>query len=112
MNSTAVDPKREDLGTATIQGLVANGHRSTFTTPVGRVGNDQPLVRTVEMWFAASLGLEVRRIIDDPQTGRSDRELVNLDASEPPASAFQPPEDYKVNVEELHPVACAAGSTP
>lgn len=110
--SMASSPQREDLGTATIQGVVANGHRCTFATPGGAVGNDQPLVRTIETWFAPSLGIEVRRIVDDPRSGRSDKELVNLDRSEPPASTFQPPDDYQVKTEELHPVACPAVSTP
>jgi hypothetical protein len=56
--------------------------------------------------MAPSLGLEPRQTIEDPRIGKRTRELVNLTLEEPDPSLFQPPADYKVTTEELHPVAC------
>jgi hypothetical protein len=93
----------EDLGTATIQGVEAHGTRTTFLTPAGAAGNDQPLARVIEDWNAPSLHLQLRRIVDDPRTGKMDRELVNLTRGEPDAALFQIPEGYEVVNEDMVP---------
>jgi hypothetical protein len=100
------EPKMEDLGTTTIEGVEAQGHRWTMVIPVGQIGNDRELVQTNESWFAPSLGFEVRRINDDPRSGKSTTEVTHLDLSEPPLATFQPPEGYEVTVEEMHQVPC------
>jgi len=97
---------REELGTDTIMGVEVRGYRTTVTTPVGRIGNDQPLVSTTETWTAASLGITVRQISEDPRMGKTTREMVNLDLSEPEPSVFQPPAGYEVLNEEMHEVPC------
>jgi hypothetical protein len=89
-------------------GVEVRGRRVTLTTPVGRVGNDVPLVRTVETWRAPSLGAVLRRIVDDPRTGKSDFEVVSLDLNEPDPSVFAPPEGYQVIDEEMHQIPCHA----
>jgi len=103
---SALTTSREDLGTQTIQGLVANGSRITTTTPAGAAGNDAPLVRTMESWNARSLGLVVRSVLDDPRNGKRTRELVELNQGEPELSSFQPPADYEMVTEEMHEVPC------
>jgi hypothetical protein len=105
-------PKSEDLGTAIIEGVEVHGRRTTLTTPAGEVGNDQPLVSTTESWSAPSLGITLRSVRDNPQSGKSTTEVVRLDLTEPPLSTFQPPEGYKVIVEELHQVACREPGQP
>jgi|ERR1035441_5582248 hypothetical protein len=95
-----------------IQGVEAHGHRYTTEIPAGQIGNDKPLVRVEENWMAPSLGIQVRRISDDPQQRKTTMELVKVDLSEPPVSAFQPPEGYEVQTEELHQVACPAPGQP
>ena len=99
-------PKIADLGSISIQGVEAHGQRITRTIAVGEVGNDQTIVTVEENWMAPSLGLELRQSTEDPRTGKRTRELVNLTLEEPDPSLFQPPADYKVTTEELHPVAC------
>jgi hypothetical protein len=96
-------PVREILGAATILGVEATGTRFTTTTPVGEIGNDQPLVSTRESWFAGDLSLELRYIDDDPRRGKTVKELVKLDLSEPDPVLFQPPEGYEVVTEEMVP---------
>jgi hypothetical protein len=100
-------PQREELGTDTILGVEVQGARMTRTTPAGRIGNDEPLLRTEEIWSAPSLGgLVLREITDDPRTGKSTREAVSLDLSEPDPAVFQPPEGYEIVDQELHEVPC------
>jgi len=99
-------PTREDLGTESVQGLEAHGYRWTMTIPTGQVGNDQPLVTVQESWTAPSLGIEVRHLSESPQSGKTRKELVSLDLSEPPIHTFQPPDGYEVTTTQLHPVAC------
>ncbi len=107
LRQAPIKPQREDLGTDTIMGVEVKGFRITHTTPPGRIGNDVPLVRTEEIWTAPSLGgMVLREITDDPQSGKSTRELVSLDLSEPDPSVFAPPEGYEVVDEQMHPVPC------
>lgn len=104
----------EDLGTETIQGVEARGHKTTITTPAGMVGNDEPLVETLEVWMAIGIGpsgLVVREIRDDPQSGRTTRELTSLTLGDPPLSTFQPPEGYEIVTREM-PVPQCAGTQP
>jgi len=94
-----VKPTVEDLGTQTIDGVEARGRRTTVTTPAGAVGNDQPLVRTDELWTATAPGLKglvAREISDNPQSDKTTRELSNLTQAEPDASVFQPPASYEI----------------
>ena len=97
---------RENLGTQTIQGVVATGSRSTMTTPAGADGNDASLVRTIETWNARSIGLIVRTVSDDPRTGKRTKDLVELNQGEPEPAAFQPPEGYEIVTEDMHEVSC------
>ena len=104
--------KMEDLGTTTIQGVEAHGHRWTTVIPVGQIGNDREMVSTNEVWTATNLGITMRRVSDSPQGGKTTTEVVHLDLSEPPLSTFQPPEGYEVVTEELHKVACQGSRIP
>jgi hypothetical protein len=102
------DRKIEDLGTTTIEGVEAIGHRTTTTIPPGEVGNDQPLVITDESWWSqgTGFGLLLRSVREDPRTGTTTREVTRLDQGEPDPSLFDPPQGYEVKVVELHQVAC------
>lgn len=104
---TDQDWKSEDLGTKTIAGVEVQGHRRTTTIPIGKIGNDRPIIQVSESWAAPALfGLELSRIDDDPLNGTTRTELIKLDLSEPPQSAFLPPDGYEVVHIELHKVLC------
>ena len=96
-------PVVENLGTETIQGVEARGRRITTTTPAGTIGNNEPLVRTSETWTAIEpgfFGLMVRQSTDDPQFGKTTKELTSFTQGEPDASLFQPPSEYEIVTRE------------
>jgi hypothetical protein len=92
----------DDLGTQTINGVLAQGRRMTRVIPAGREGNDQSITVTTESWISPELRTEVLRITDDPRTGNSRMELSDIDPGEPDPSLFQAPEGY--TVQEMEPV--------
>lgn len=100
-------PTIEDLGSQSIDGVEAHGHRFTTTIPAGEIGNDEPLVTTHEDWISTEFGIVVRNLSDDPRSGKRTRELVDFAPGDPDPTTFQPPEGYQIIVEELHQVACA-----
>jgi hypothetical protein len=87
-------------------GVEVRGTRTIWTTPEGQVGNDRPLVVYNETWIAPSLGIALRQVSDDPRTGKTTREVVNLELGEPDMANFQPRGGYTVVTEVLHQVAC------
>ena len=95
-------PTVEDLGTQVIEGVEANGQRTTRTIPAGAEGNDQPIQITSEIWTSAKPRLLLLNITNDPRYGESVTRLTNLVLDEPPADLFQVPADY--TVVELQPV--------
>ena len=101
-------PVFEDLGTTTIQGLEAHGHRFTTTIQAGEIGNDEPIVSTQEDWTSTEFHISLRDLTDDPRTGKRTRELVDFSQSEPDPTTFQPPEGYDVTTEEMHQITCGS----
>jgi hypothetical protein len=95
----------EKLGTRSIAGVQCDGTKEVTTISAGEQGNDLPIVSSTEFWIARGLGLLMLQINDDPRTGRTVIEAVDFSSSEPPASLFAPPPDYKI--EEV-PVRTAA----
>ena len=86
----------EDLGTQTIEGISAEGHRYTTTWPVNSQGNDAPLVSASESWTAAELGLVIVQKMNDLRNGETVRRFKNINRGEPDPSLFQMPADYTV----------------
>jgi hypothetical protein len=94
--------KREPLGTDVIDGIQAEGTRTSITTPTGVEGNDRPLTRVCEVWHAEELKITMLSKCKDPRSGNSTLRLQNLERSEPDAELFQVPADYTI-VEETGP---------
>jgi hypothetical protein len=88
--------KKEDLGTQTIEGVRAEGTRTTTTLPAGAIGNERPIVVVGERWFAPELGVVVLSKHSDPRLGNTTYRLTNLRRSDPEAALFQVPEGYTV----------------
>ena len=74
----------------------AQGTRTTRTIPAGAIGNEKPIVITVERWYSPDLQMNVMIKRSDPRTGENVFQLTNIMRSEPDASLFQVPPDYTV----------------
>jgi len=89
--------KTESLGTQTIEGLQAQGTRTTFTIAANAMGNEAPIQIVSERWYSADLQMVVLSKRSDPRTGETVTRLTNINRSEPSAALFQIPADYKVS---------------
>jgi hypothetical protein len=88
------------LGTQTINGVSAQGTRITRTIPAGEIGNQKPIVITIEKWYSPELQETVMTKRSDPRMGETVFQLTNIQRAEPAATLFQVPADY--TVEEGH----------
>lgn len=94
------DPvKTESLGKQVIEGVEAEGTRSTITIPVGRIGNDRPLKIVSERWFSPELQIVVLSKHNDPFSGENVYRLSTINRDEPPLTLFEVPADYRVTEE-------------
>lgn len=100
--------KSEALGRQTIEGVPADGTRTTLTIPAGQIGNEQPIQIVTESWYSTDLQAVVMSKRTDPRTGESVFRMANLTRAEPAASLFQVPADYKVS-EVVRPQRNGAG---
>jgi len=88
--------KTETLGQKTIEGVVAEGTRTTMTIPAGRIGNEQPIQVVTERWYSPELQTVVLSKHSDPRSGETVTRLANISRAEPPRSLFEVPSEYKV----------------
>jgi hypothetical protein len=90
------DAKVEDLGTQVINGVPAQGKRTTHTIPANTIGNQLPIVNVDESWFSPELQTVVESKRTDPRFGDTVFDLKNIQKGDPPAALFQVPGDYTV----------------
>jgi hypothetical protein len=88
--------KKESLGTQTINGVVAEGTRTTHIIPVGQIGNEKPLSIVSERWYSADLQIVLKSTRTDPRTGTTTYTVTSLQRSEPSATMFTVPAGYTV----------------
>jgi hypothetical protein len=86
--------KTESLGTQTIEGLIAEGKRTTRTIPAGQIGNERPLEITSEVWFSPELQIVVLSKRNDPRLGETVYRLTDIKRIEPDHSLFEIPSGY------------------
>jgi hypothetical protein len=94
--SDATPPATENLGDQTIDGIHATGTRLTTTIPAGQMGNEQPIKVVSENWYSPELKATVMTKHSDPWAGQLTTQFTNVSTSEPDASLFTVPSDYKV----------------
>jgi hypothetical protein len=94
--SKDVDRKEESLGMRVIEGVSAEGTRTTTTIPAGSMGNEQPIITVSERWYSPDLQVVVMSTRSDPRTGTTTYKLTNISRSEPALTLFQVPSDYTV----------------
>jgi len=88
--------KSEDLGKQTIEGVIADGTRTTSTIDVGAIGNDRPIQIVTERWYSSELQTVLMTKTTDPRTGESAFSLTNVHRGEPGAYLFQVPAGYTI----------------
>jgi hypothetical protein len=96
--------KVEALGTRVIEGLEAEGTRTTTITPAGEIGNRLPIEVTEERWYSPRLQTLVMRERRDPRSGDTVYRLTNINLNEPERSLFEVPADYTLR-DETKPAA-------
>jgi hypothetical protein len=86
----------EDLGTQTMEGVLVEGLRTTHTIPAGQIGNDRPITIVTEVWTSPDLKTVVYSKRSDPRMGEQTFRLTNIARTEPDASLFTVPADFKI----------------
>jgi hypothetical protein len=94
--ATKPDAKTESLGKQMIEGVEAEGTRSTTTIPAGAIGNERPIEAVSERWYSPELQTVVMSKHSDPRFGETVYRLVNIQRGEQPAALFELPSDYAV----------------
>jgi hypothetical protein len=87
---------KEKLGGKTIDGIYAEGTRTTTVYPAGTQGNDRDITVVSERWISSELGVEVLVKTSDPRSGETTTEVQNLNRAEPDPALFEVPADYKI----------------
>jgi hypothetical protein len=77
-----------------IEGVRANGERTTWVIDAGKVGNDKPIQITREVWTSPELMVTVQSRDFDPRSGEVNYRLKNLKRGEPDAALMRVPADY------------------
>lgn len=88
--------KSEDLGKQTIEGVTADGTRTTSTIDAGAIGNDRPIQVVTERWYSSELQTVLMTKTTDPRIGESTFSLTNVHRGEPGAYLFQVPAGYSI----------------
>lgn len=86
----------ESLGSQTIEGVVANGVRTTRTIPAGQMGNERAITIVTEVWTSPDLKTIVSSKRNDPRMGEQTFQLTNIVRAEPDPSLFTVPADFKI----------------
>jgi hypothetical protein len=90
------DSQTESLGSQVIEGVRADGTRTTTTIPAGSIGNDLPIQIVSERWYSPELQTVVMTKRSDPRMGETVYRLSSISRTEPARSLFEAPSDYTV----------------
>ena len=100
----AANRKTESLGKQTIEGVEAEGTRTTTTIPAGKIGNERDIEIVSERWYSTELQTVVMSKQDDPRTGTNVYRLTNITRDEPARTLFEVPSDYTIKASEPNAV--------
>ena len=93
---TPGDAKRESLGQKIIDGVQAEGTRTTTVIPAGAIGNQQEITVVSEQWFSPDLEILLMTRHSDPRTGETSYTVSSIVRAEPAAGTFDVPADYTI----------------
>jgi hypothetical protein len=88
--------RREVLPPQQINGILAEGTRTVRRVRLEEESSDRVVEVTSELWIAPELKIIVRRILDDPRTGKTTTELSDVLLGDPDPALFQVPEGFGV----------------
>jgi hypothetical protein len=88
------EPKTEDLGFQSQNGVQAQGTRSTMTIPQGQIGNNRDIHVVNERWYSKDLQMVIKTTNSDPRFGVTTYELTDIVQAPPDATLFQVPAGY------------------
>jgi hypothetical protein len=84
------------LGSKDIDGVRADGTRTTWTIEAGKIGNDKPISITREEWKSPELMVTLQSRYVDPRSGEQSYKLSGISRANPSAELFKPPADFAV----------------
>ena len=90
------EAKKESLGKQMIEGVEAEGTRTTVTIPADEIGNELPIQIVTERWYSPELQTAVMTRHRDPRFGETIYRLTNINRSEPARTLFEVPSDYTI----------------
>ncbi len=94
--------KTEQLGKQNINGVEAEGTRTTVTIPPGEIGNEQAIEIISERWFSPELQVIVKTRHFDPRFGENTYQLMDINRAEPSRDLFEVPAGYRVEEAPLY----------
>jgi hypothetical protein len=97
--AAANSAKTEQLGPIQMEGVVAQGTRTTTTIPAGQIGNERPINVVSERWYSPDLQMTVMTKVSDPRSGETVYKLTNIVRVEQLHSLFEIPSDYTVGAD-------------
>jgi regulator of extracellular matrix RemA (YlzA/DUF370 family) len=86
----------QDLGFRMVEGVRAQGTRTTTTIAAGAIGNMLPIEIVSERWFSSDLQMPVLITRRDPRNGDTTYRLTNIQRGEQPDALFTVPSGYEV----------------
>jgi hypothetical protein len=89
--------KVENLGVQTMEGVQAEGTRTTVTIPAGQIGNERDINVVSERWYSQELQALILSKHSDPRMGETTYKLTNINRAEPLHSMFEVPSDYTIS---------------
>lgn len=98
------------LSAKEIEGVRANGERTTWTIEAGKIGNEKPIQITREVWTSPELMVTLATTDSDPRSGTTTYRLTQIKRGEPDAALMRVPADYAVT--RLPPLPSWAPAAP
>jgi hypothetical protein len=90
----------ENLSSQSVNGVTAQGVRTTMTIPKGQIGNSKDIKVLTERWTSTDLQMLVKSINSDPRFGDTTYQLTKVVQSAPDPALFQIPADYTVTEQQ------------
>ncbi len=102
-NKATGNEVKEQLGKQIVEGVEAEGTRTTVTIPAGEIGNERPIEIVSERWYSPELQLVVMTRHSDPRFGETTYKLTNINRTEPAKTLFEVPADYTIKTHLVGP---------